>query len=66
MVVTKEKKCEYARKYRQEHKEDYKQYQRDYKALRYEDPAIRASILKTMKLKYYYQGDPIKEIRRLW
>ena len=67
MPLTQQQKCVlYSRKYRNKNITNYRAYQRDYKAQRYEDPRIRSSILKNMKLKYYYSTDPTRDIRRLF
>lgn len=66
MVSTKSKNRLYSQTYRDKDPSGYRSYQRDYKSQRYEDPKIRAQILKNAKLKYYYNSDPLPSIRKLW
>ena len=57
---------EASRKYRNKNPSEYRAYQRNYKARRYEDPEIRTGLLKVAWEKYYYQTDPLPSIRKLW
>jgi|TARA_R110002050_G_scaffold37388_1_gene92879 hypothetical protein len=65
-LTIKERNVAYSVKYRNKDPSGYRAYQREYKQRRYEDPQIRTGILKNMKNKYYYSGDPLPCIRKLF
>ena len=65
-MVSKSKNCEYSKTFRNKDIDNYRAYDRSYKAERYNNPEIRAKILMNLKLKYYYAGDPLTSIRKLF
>ena len=61
-----EKLKSYVYKYRENHKDWYTTYQREYQRGRYDTPEKKAEYASYMKNRYYYKTDPLPSIRRLF